>query len=62
MENTINLLLTTEELYALHDFLSVDFIECIRRDEDIDNMDYIYNITSVYRKCDQIINDLKENY
>ena len=62
MENTINLLLTTEELYALHDFLSVDFIECIRRDEDIDNMDYIYNITSIYRKCDQIINDLKENY
>ena len=62
MENTINLLLTTEELYALHDFLSVDFIECIRRDEDIDNMDYIYNITSVYRRCDQIINDLKENY
>ena len=62
MENTINLLLTTEELYALHDFLSVDFIECIRRDEDIDNMDYIYNITSVYRRCNQIINDLKENY
>lgn len=62
MENTINLLLTTEELYALHDFLSVDFIECIRRDEDIDNMDYIYNIISVYRRCDQIINNLKENY
>ena len=62
MENTINLLLTTEELYALHDFLSVDFIECIKRDEDIDNMDYIYNITSIYRKCDQIINDLKEDY
>lgn len=62
MENTINLLLTTEEFYALHDFLSVDFIECIKRDEDIDNMDYIYNITSVYRRCNQIINDLKENY
>lgn len=62
MKDTINLSLTTEEFYALYDFLSVDFIECIKRDEDIDNIDYIYSIASIYRKCDQIVNDLKEDY
>lgn len=61
MKQTIKLKLNMEELYALHNFLSVDFIETIKRNDDIDNVNYIYNIASIYHKCDQIIENLKES-
>ena len=50
-----------EEAISLADFIQFNFIESIRNDTDIDSMEYITNICSVYKKCQDIILAEKES-
>lgn len=42
--------LEKDELYNLIDFIEIEFIESIRRDEEIDNIDYVVNMMSALNK------------
>ena len=39
-----------DELYNLIDFIEVEFIDTIRRDENIDNIDYVVTMMNVLKK------------
>ena len=50
-----------EEAISLADFIQFSFIKSIKDDVDVDNINYIANICSVYRKCQDIILAEKES-
>lgn len=50
-----------DEAISLADFIQFSFIKSIKDDMDVDNMEYIANICSVYRKCQDIILAEKES-
>lgn len=39
-----------EELYNLIDFIEIEFIDAIRRDEEIDNIDYVISMMNTLQK------------
>lgn len=43
--------LTKGEAESLMDFLEINLIDCIRKDEDCDNLVYVENLIRVWRKC-----------
>ena len=43
--------LTKGEAESLLDFLEYHLIDCIRADEECDNLGYIENLISIWRKC-----------
>lgn len=43
--------ITKEEAESLLDFIEVSFFDTIRNDEDVDNLEWVINIMSVYQKC-----------
>lgn len=38
------------ECSSLKDFIEYNFIESIRRDEEVDSLLYVYNILNIYKK------------
>lgn len=53
-QKTINVPLTKSQISNLIEFIDYEFIESIRRDEDIDNIDYIVdmaNALQTLRSC-----------
>ena len=42
--------LTKNERECLVNFIEVSFINYIQRNSDVDNLDWVYNICSAYRK------------
>jgi hypothetical protein len=49
------------EAISLADFIQFNFIKSIKDDADVDSMEYIANICSVYQKCQDIILAGKES-
>lgn len=43
--------ITKEEAESLIDLIEVTFFDMIRNDTEIDNMEWIVNIISIYQKC-----------
>ena len=39
-----------DELYNLIDFIEIEFIDSIRRDEEVDNIDYIISMMNALQK------------
>lgn len=48
---TAEVSITRDEAEALADWIETDFIGFIRRDTDIDNINFVEDILRVYRKC-----------
>ncbi len=42
--------LTDSEVSSLIEFIECYFVDSIRKDDDVDSLLYIYNITNFYRK------------
>lgn len=42
--------ITKDEAESLLDFIECYFIDTLK-DNDVDNMKYVYNICSIWRKC-----------
>ena len=49
-----------DELYNLVDFIEIEFIDSIRRDEEVDNIDYIISMMSALQKLRCAHNSLKK--
>ena len=47
---TADVTLEKDELYNLIDFIEIEFIDAIRRDEEIDNIDYVVNMMNALQK------------
>lgn len=47
---TAGVTLEKDELYNLIDFIEIEFIDAIRRDEEIDNIDYVVNMMNALQK------------
>ena len=47
---TTTVVFDKDELYNLVDFIEIEFIDAIRRDEEIDNIDYIISMMSALQK------------
>ena len=43
--------ITKDEAESLLDFIELNFFDAIRNDEDVDNLEWVINIMSVYQKC-----------
>lgn len=56
-ETTKVVFLTDEELREVIDFIEVEFYETIRRDTDIDVIDYAMNLMSALRKFREARNE-----
>lgn len=46
--------LTKNEKECLADFIEVSFIDYIQRNSDVDNLNWVYNICSAYRKLNGV--------
>ena len=49
-----------DELYNLIDFIEIEFIDAIRRDEEIDNIDYIICMMNALQKLRVAHDSLKQ--
>lgn len=49
-----------DELYNLIDFIEIEFIDSIRRDEEVDNIDYIISMMNALQKLRCAHNSLKK--
>lgn len=47
---TAEVTLEKDELYNLIDFIEIEFIDAIRRDEEIDNIDYVVTMMNALQK------------
>lgn len=47
---TATVVFDKDELYNLIDFIEIEFIDSIRRDEEVDNIDYIISMTNALQK------------
>lgn len=43
--------ITKGEAESLMDFIETNIFDNIRADEDVDSIEWLCNVTSVYRKC-----------
>ena len=48
-----------DELYNLIDFIEVEFIDAIRRDTDVDNIDYIISMMNALTKLRYAYKNIK---
>lgn len=51
MTNNNAVLISKEETESLKEFIELNFAEHFK-DLDIDNMQYVYNISNVWKKCE----------
>lgn len=58
MKNEI--VLSKDEAESLADFIDLNLIDVIRNDTDIDSIEWLCNICSIYKKCEDVLNE-KEN-
>ena len=49
--------LTKDEVGFLMDFIEFNIFNVIRNDEEIDNIAWLDNMMSVYRKCKEALNE-----
>ena len=49
-------ILTQDEAISLADFLEIHLIDDIRNDTDIDSLEWLANMISIYKKC-KVAND-----
>lgn len=47
---TATVVFDRDELYNLIDFIEIEFIDSIRRDEEVDNIDYIISMMNALQK------------
>lgn len=52
---------TRDEIECLTDFIETEFIQSIRNDQDIENIAYIVNICTVYKKLKNEYDILENN-
>jgi hypothetical protein len=43
--------LTTDEALSICDFIELYYIQSIHNNEDVNNMQYVYNISNIWKKC-----------
>ncbi len=53
--------LTIDEMKSVEDFIFIELLESIRRDEEFDNIDYVYNLLNVRAKFLKAIKEDKTN-
>ena len=47
---TYNIVLTKSQVNNLLEFFEINFIDSIRNDEEIDNIEYLCNMCDIYKK------------
>lgn len=47
---TADITLEKDEIYNLIDFIEIEFIDAVRKDEEIDNIDYIVSMMNALQK------------
>lgn len=57
---TATVVFDKDELYNLIDFIEIEFIDSIRRDEEVDNIDYIISMMNALQKLRCAHNSLKK--
>ena len=57
---TATVVFDKDELYNLIDFIEIDFIDSIRRDEEVANIDYIISMMNALQKLRCAHNSLKK--
>lgn len=57
---TATVVFDKDELYNLIDFIEIEFIDSIRKDEDVDNIDYIISMMNALQKLRCAHNSLKK--
>ena len=57
---TATIVFDKDELCNLIDFIEIEFIDSIRRDEEVDNIDYIISMMSALQKLRCAHNSLKK--
>ena len=63
MAECININLTPSQVENLVEFFEFNFIDSIRKDVDIDNMDYIVNMCDIYTTLKRHLQEEKgKNY
>lgn len=46
-----DIILTQDEAEALLDWLEIHFIDDIRKDDNVDSMEWLHNMMVIWRKC-----------
>lgn len=54
-------LITIAEAESLADMFELNLIPLIREDTDIDSIEWLVNITSIYKKCREAIDNERKN-
>lgn len=49
--------ITKDEAESLIDFIEVNIFEQIKNDPDTDNMVWLYNVCSVWKKCQNLVEE-----
>lgn len=49
--------ITNSEAESLADFISLNLIQVIRDDEDVDSMEWLCNLCRIYEKCNGVKED-----
>lgn len=57
---TATVVFDKDELYNLIDFIEIEFIDSIRRDEEVDNIDYIISMMNALQRLRCAHNSLKK--
>ena len=57
---TATVVFDKDELYNLIDFIEIEFIDSIRKDEEVDNIDYIISMMNALQKLRCAHNSLKK--
>lgn len=62
MEKDCNLVLTFSQAENLVEFFELHFIDSIRNDEELDNMNYLTDMCDIYKKLKAHINVVNQAY
>lgn len=46
--------ITNDEASSLRDFIEYTLLDLIRNDTDVDDMDYVYNIVNIWKRCEDV--------
>ena len=57
---TATVVFDKDELHNLIDFIEIEFIDSIRKDEEVDNIDYIISMMNALQKLKCAHNSLKK--
>lgn len=49
--------ITMDEAESLLDYLEINLIQNIRDDTDVDSMEWLCNMVSIYMKCKEAVED-----